>query len=175
MNTISYKSYKLRSFQESDKKAKLKFGLHEEIRKGYGADYRVVPTLTQEIVDAWYKKGMELGLWVIENYSKPIGQCGLINGFFRIGFWHPDFMNHGHGTNIANMVLTYAFEYLNRQKVSLHVLDYNKIAIRSYQKAGFRFVRPLEEPVEVAGKLEQENLMEVNSESFSNRLEIIVL
>lgn len=175
MNTISYKSYKLRPFQKSDKKAKLKFGLHEEIRKGYGADYRIIPTLTQEMVEAWYKKEKETGSWVIENFSEPIGLCGLINDFFRIGFWHPKFMNHGHGTTIANMVLTYAFEYLNKQNVSLHVLEYNKIAIRSYQKAGFRFVRPLEKPVEIAGKLEQENLMEVSKESFSNRLEMIVI
>jgi RimJ/RimL family protein N-acetyltransferase len=175
MNTILYKSYKLRAFQEGDKKTKLKLGLHKEIRKGYGADYRIAPTLTQEMVEAWYKKEKETGLWVIENFSEPIGHCGLINDFFRIGFWHPKFMNHGHGTTIANIVLTYAFEYLNKQRASLHVLDYNKIAIRSYQKAGFKFVRPLEELVEIAGKFEQENLMEVIKESFTNSLEIKVL
>jgi RimJ/RimL family protein N-acetyltransferase len=73
------------------------------------------------------------------------------------------------------MVLTYAFEHIGSQKVSLHVLDYNKIAIRNYQKAGFKYIRPLEEKVEVAGNLEQKNLMEVHKESFSNSLKILVL
>jgi RimJ/RimL family protein N-acetyltransferase len=84
-------------------------------------------------------------------------------------------MNKGHGTIVTKMVLTYAFENLGVQKVSLHVLDYNMIAIRSYQKAGFKYIRPLDEKVEVAGKLEQENLMEIKKNSFFNNLKIELL
>jgi RimJ/RimL family protein N-acetyltransferase len=160
--------------QESDKDIKLALGLHREIRRGYGADYRIVPTLTREMVEAWYKREVESGSWVIAYSSEPIGHCELINGFFRIGLWHPKFMNHGHGTTVTNMVLTYAFEDLGSQKVSLHVLDYNKTAIRSYQKAGFKYIRPLEEKVEIAGNLEQESLMEVHKEDFSYILKILV-
>jgi RimJ/RimL family protein N-acetyltransferase len=175
MNIIVYEAYKLRPLQETDKDIKFALGLHKEIRRGYGADYRIVPNLTQEMVEAWYKREVESGSWVIVYSSTPIGHCQLRDDFFRIGLWHPKFMNHGHGTNVAKMVLTYAFNHLDSQKVSLRVLDYNKIAIRSYEKAGFQFVRPLEEKVEVAGKLEQENLMEVNKEDFSNNLNISVL
>jgi hypothetical protein len=69
MNSIVYESYKLRPLQETDKDIKLALGLHKEIKRGYGADYRIVPILTQEIVEVWYKREVESGSWVIEYSS----------------------------------------------------------------------------------------------------------
>jgi RimJ/RimL family protein N-acetyltransferase len=43
----------------------------------------------------------------------------------------------GFGTDAMRVLLRYAFTELNLQRVSLTVFEYNKRAIRSYEKAGF--------------------------------------
>ena len=45
----------------------------------------------------------------------------------------------GYGSDAMSILLHYAFAELNLQRVSLGVFEYNPRAIRSYEKAGFRF------------------------------------
>jgi diamine N-acetyltransferase len=44
---------------------------------------------------------------------------------------------HGYGTEATRLLLDFAFKDLNLQRVYLHVLTTNQIAIRMYQKVGF--------------------------------------
>ena len=44
----------------------------------------------------------------------------------------------GYGTQLMNAVLTFAFEQLKLQKVTLVVFDFNTSAIQCYEKVGFK-------------------------------------
>ena len=44
----------------------------------------------------------------------------------------------GYGTDAMNLILQFAFESLNLNRVSLTVFEYNERAVASYRKAGFR-------------------------------------
>jgi diamine N-acetyltransferase len=44
----------------------------------------------------------------------------------------------GYGTEATAMVVAYAFNTLNLNRVWLHVYDNNKAGIRAYEKVGFR-------------------------------------
>ncbi len=44
----------------------------------------------------------------------------------------------GYGTEATRLMVRYAFETLNLNRVWLHVYEYNERAVRAYQKAGFR-------------------------------------
>jgi RimJ/RimL family protein N-acetyltransferase len=44
----------------------------------------------------------------------------------------------GYGTEVTQLVVRYAFETLNLNRVWLHVYEYNPRALRVYEKVGFR-------------------------------------
>ena len=60
------------------------------------------------------------------------------------GYW-----NKGIGTEAASLCLDFAFNVLNMHTVYLYVYDYNKRAIASYKKIGFK----------VTGKKGKEGIM----------------
>lgn len=76
--------------------------------------------------------------------DKVIGDIGLENSnqhgdaFVGIGIGEPDYWSKGYGTDAMEIILRYAFQELNLQRVSLDVFEYNPRALRSYQKAGFQ-------------------------------------
>jgi RimJ/RimL family protein N-acetyltransferase len=74
-----------------------------------------------------------------------IGEVGLDgisynqgDTFVGIGIGDRANWNKGYGTDAMNVMLRYAFTELNLHRVSLTVFDYNRRAVRSYEKCGFR-------------------------------------
>lgn len=49
----------------------------------------------------------------------------------------PDCRGKGYGERMIQLISTYAFQTLELEKVTLGVFDFNKGAIRCYEKAGF--------------------------------------
>lgn len=60
------------------------------------------------------------------------------NCWVGIGIGEREDWGKGYGTDAMNLVLQFAFESLNLNRVSLTVFDYNERAVASYRKAGFR-------------------------------------
>ena len=58
-------------------------------------------------------------------------------GWVGIGIGDTDFRGKGYGTDAMRILVEYAFTELNLHRVNLDVFDFNKRAIRSYEKAGF--------------------------------------
>lgn len=54
-----------------------------------------------------------------------------------IGIGDPDYRNRGYGSDALRLILNYAFNELNLDRVGLDVISYNAPAIRAYEKAGF--------------------------------------
>jgi RimJ/RimL family protein N-acetyltransferase len=50
----------------------------------------------------------------------------------------PEEWGKGYGSEATRLVLRYAFETLNLNRVWLHVYEYNERGLRAYEKAGFR-------------------------------------
>jgi hypothetical protein len=46
--------------------------------------------------------------------------------------------NKGYGTEVTRLLTRYAFETLNLNRVWLRVYEFNRYAIRAYEKAGYR-------------------------------------
>ncbi len=81
----------------------------------------------------------------IEADEKLIGTAGIHrinwasrNGYFGIAIFDKNYWNMGIGTEATSLILKYAFEYLNLHKILLEVYEYNKRAIRVYEKLGFK-------------------------------------
>ncbi len=56
-----------------------------------------------------------------------------------IGIGERDARGKGYGTDAMNVLLHYAFTELNLHRVNLNVFSFNARAIRSYEKAGFKY------------------------------------
>lgn len=67
-----------------------------------------------------------------------------------IGLGARDHWGRGYGTDAMRLILRYGFIELNLQRISLGLHSYNKRALKSYQKAGFK----------VEGMIRQDTLRE---------------
>lgn len=87
-------------------------------------------------------------LAIVDNESnKPVGICGLHNrnevhrsAVLGITIGEKSYWGHGIGTEATNLLLDFAFNVLNLNSVFLEVIDYNKRAIKCYEKCGFKYV-----------------------------------
>ena len=59
--------------------------------------------------------------------------------FAAIGIGERDYWGKGYGTDALRVLLRFAFDELNLQRVSLSFLEGNDRAQRSYEKCGFRY------------------------------------
>ncbi len=54
-----------------------------------------------------------------------------------IGIGAPEYRGKGYGQDALRVILNYAFGELNLYRVGLHVIAYNRAAIKAYERAGF--------------------------------------
>lgn len=78
--------------------------------------------------DSWVKIG-NMGLFDIDPRARS-AEVGIMIG-------NKNYWNKGYGTEAMQLLLQHGFETLNLHRIMLRVYDYNKRAIRAYQKAGF--------------------------------------
>ena len=63
-----------------------------------------------------------------------------INRTAELGIFIGDvnYLSHGYGSEAIMLLLDYAFNYINLNNVMLKVFDFNKRAIKAYEKCGFK-------------------------------------
>ncbi len=81
---------------------------------------------------------------VLKEGDRHIGNLGLHqirwkdrSAIFGILIGEPDCRGRGFGTEATRLLLKYAFETLNLNRIELGVYRFNQAAIRAYTKAGF--------------------------------------
>lgn len=102
----------------------------------------------REWVEGLYKDpaNVVLVIALIEG-DRPIGNCGLHqlrmdppNRCAELGIviGEPEFQNRGYGAEAMRLLCGYGFNRLNLHRIGLRVYEYNRRAIRCYEKVGFR-------------------------------------
>jgi len=61
------------------------------------------------------------------------------SGWVGIGIGDEAYKGKGYGTEAMRLLLRYAFDGLNLNRLNLNVVSYNERAIRSYEQVGFRY------------------------------------
>jgi len=150
VTTIEGDHVLLRPFQEGDAEEAARVWT-PELRHMYGGSLTAPAASIEERragKRAWFERiqrGEEGHCFAIEADGRYVGFVGLrVNdeeqsGRYRIGIENPEYWGRGCGTEVTRLMLRYAFETLNLHRVSLRVAAYNARAIRSYEKAGFRW------------------------------------
>lgn len=135
----------LRPPRPSDVEDKLRAGRHAEIVRSYGGSYDGRQP-SREDTERWYEKLVEHAhAWVIEHEGRAIGEIRLDDldlndgrAMLAVGLNQPDLLDQGLGTEAIGLVLGHAFGSLGLHRVGLRVLEFNRRAIRAYEKTGFQ-------------------------------------
>jgi diamine N-acetyltransferase len=82
----------------------------------------------------------------------PIGITGLFridfvsrSAIFYISIYDPDFWSKGYGNEATKLILKYAFDILNLNRIQLHVAKENIKGVNAYEKAGYKIEGTLRE------------------------------
>ena len=96
---------------------------------------------------------------VEKDTNKVIGNCGLhgidnVHRHAELGIFigEKTFWNQGIGSEASILLLDFGFNILNLHNISLKVFGYNKRAIRSYEKVGFKLAGKQREYIFMAGE-----------------------
>jgi diamine N-acetyltransferase len=136
----------LRPLEASDLSRIQKWSNDPEIRALTGE----VKPMSRAEAEAFYDRvnSDEHRVWFIvaltEN-DRAIGEAGLLRMFpawrttdLSIILGERDAWGKGYGTEAINLLLDYAFGYLNFHRVAVGVVGFNEKALRFYEKVGFQ-------------------------------------
>lgn len=160
----------LRQIKESDIDDRYDLGKSDEFTYMCGGDRSGKNLFPErECWVAWYDSFLkEKYGWIIEYNSKCIGSARLHhvseadrNATYAIGIFDDSLLSKGVGTEVTKLVLEYAFKELRLHRVALKVLEYNKRAIRCYEKCGFKKEGVLRESAFIEGKFHSDIIMSI--------------
>lgn len=168
----------LRAFTEADIKPSVDFMNDMEVVLNLDDDAPMPQSY--ETQKEWFEENLKNKdnykdfFWAIETKEgKYIGGCGVNhldakNRVVEVGIFIGDreYLGKGYGTDAMKILLKYLFEEYNINKVKLMVFDYNKRAIRSYEKCGFKTEAILRESVYRYGKYHNEISMAILKEEY---------
>jgi RimJ/RimL family protein N-acetyltransferase len=109
----------------------------------------VVVPMTDEAEAEWYERASTTAdsyTFAIRTLTDDvlIGNCSLFEisqknrvATFGIVVGNKEYGGRGYGSDATREMLRFAFEELNLNRVQLEVYDFNKRAIRAYEKVGF--------------------------------------
>ncbi|WP_165763185.1 GNAT family N-acetyltransferase [Flavobacterium sp. AJR] len=134
---------KLEKFDNTDFERLIKWADNEEMLVQFSGPIFKFP-LTTEQLDNYLKEENRIPFKVIDTESKEVlGHAEIYQSednlakLCRILIGDAKFRGKGIGEKIVNLLVQYSFEELNVEKVELNVYDWNKQAIKCYEKSGF--------------------------------------
>ncbi|OGO78666.1 MAG: GNAT family N-acetyltransferase [Clostridiales bacterium GWB2_37_7] len=171
----------LRAFRDEDIKPSVDFMNDMEIILNLDDDAPMPQSY--ETQKEWFeemrknKKSYKDFFWAIETKdAKFIGGCGVNrmdgkNRLAQVGIFigNQDYLGKGYGTDAMKVLLEFLFEEYNVNKVKLLVFDYNKRAIKSYEKCGFQTEAIYRDSVFRYGKYQDMRSMAILKEEYFNR------
>jgi ribosomal-protein-alanine N-acetyltransferase len=153
--TIKGQNVLLRRPKENDILDYLKVDKSPELIRMYGGNSQDLSPKSmdeaKQFIQSMQRNKLE---WAVEYEGRMIGQARLTisendnRARYAVGLFDPTVWGKGLGTEITQIILHYAFSELKLHRVDLRVLEYNKRAIKCYEKCGF-----IQEGVEREGAL----------------------
>lgn len=113
-------------------------------------DVDVIVPVTDEAEQEFYERAVKksgdafyFSIRTLDD-DRLIGNCSLFgvnyknrSAEFGIVIGEKDYWGQGYGSDAARVILRFAFDEVNLNRVHLEAFDYNARAVRSYEKVGF--------------------------------------
>ncbi|HHV81053.1 MAG TPA: GNAT family protein [bacterium] len=113
---------------------------------------------------------------VLKDGDQLIGDIGLHKidwvsreGTLGIMIGEKEYQNKGYGTEAVLLMLNYAFEVLNLNRIELTVFEFNKRAIRCYEKGGFTLEGRLREKIYKDGMYRDVLIMSILKDEWKDK------
>lgn len=123
------------------------------------------------------KDGVEFAIETKD--GKYIGGCGtneidFKNRIAKVGiFIGPrENLGKGYGSDAMKLLVNFLFMEMNMNKITLNVFGYNKRAVRSYEKCGFKLEAIGREAMYRNGRYHDEYTMSILREAYMNQNEM---
>lgn len=168
----------LRPVRESDIDDRLAIGRHHEFVHMCGGEALPAPEYPERSVwEAWYQSIQDDPFcWILEVGGRCIGSAGFHqisdsdhSAVYRIGIFDPRCHSQGIGTEATRLLLKYGFEAMGWHRIECRVLDYNKRAIRCYEKCGFHREGVLRDSAYIGGNDSSDIVMGILEEEYRRR------
>lgn len=136
---------------------------------GLGSSSKVTTFESEKVwlINNMDKKEQQFAI-VLKGTDKLIGNCGFcdINHLHQKGevglfIGEEENRSKGYGTEALSLLVEYGFNYLNLKNIMLKVFSFNKRAIKSYEKVGFKVFGKRTEVYYLNGKWYDEYFMEI--------------
>jgi len=110
---------------------------------------------------------------IVNETNEIIGSCGFmdldhVNQTAEAGIFigNKNYWNKGYGTEAFQLLLDYGFKALNLHNIILKVYSFNKRAIRSYEKIGFKTIGKRREALNRGNKTYDIIFMDIMGNEF---------
>ncbi len=170
---------RLRSFELADVEEIMKYWNNMELRRLLGSVDRGPAATNEEeewIRNTWKRRQERTAFtFAVESIAenKLIGGTGLFNIDWTsrsaetgISIYNPEYWGRGYGSESLNLILGFAFQDLNLNRVQLEVFDFNKRAQKCYLKVGFKEVGRRRKNRFVHGEYRDSILMDILREEW---------
>lgn len=170
------KKTRLREYRKEDIPKVQRFINDPEIRSLLHVGIPYLYTLEDEM--KWYEEITALKdtyTFAIETIGdkKYIGGCGVNrvdwkNSVAEVGIFigDKDFLGKGYGTDAMQTLISFIFNEMNINKIKLKVFSFNKPAIRSYEKCGFKVEGVLRQEIYRDGSYHDDVVMGLLREEY---------
>ena len=145
-NFISSDNVYLRAFEESYDLDLFYLGENnEKVRDSLFLYTPLTKNDAKAKMDSWLNSKENKIFTICEQSTNiPIGITALFRidfisrvAVFYIAIYNPNFWSKGYGKEATKLLLKYAFDILNLNRVQLHVAKSNIKGVKAYEKAGF--------------------------------------
>ncbi len=181
---IEGKRVRLRSFELSDVDEIMKHWNNMELRNLVGSVDRGPVARNEEeewIRNTWKQRQERKAFtFAIETTTdnKLIGGTGLFSidwtsrsAMAGISIYNPEYWGQGYGQEAMHLVLSFAFQNLNLNRIELGVFDFNKRAHKCYLKVGFKEIGRRRQRRFLDGRYHDEITMDILRDEWSARFE----
>ena len=100
-----------------------------------------------------------VGLHEINNINRT-ATLGIFIG-------NKDYRSKGYGTEAIKLILDFGFNYLNLNNIDLALMEFNKRALKCYEKCGFKKIGRRRKCKFINGRYYDSILMDILSEEFT--------
>ncbi len=132
----------------------------EEEQMIFSAEIFSFPITNEQLKNYLNKKNRIIYKVIDKNSKEVIGHAELNNINYksknaricRVLIGDKKYRNKGYGTQTMNALIKIGFDELKLHRIDLGVFDFNKSAIKCYQKCGFEIEGLLKENILIKGK-----------------------
>ncbi|ADL06819.1 GNAT family N-acetyltransferase [Thermosediminibacter oceani] len=160
---------RLRAYRKEDLEKALQFINDPEVKRflAPGIPFPLTESDEEKFISKQSGFNTDAYSFAIETLEgEYIGGCGINstdwkNSVAVVGIFigNKDYWGKGYGTDAMRVLLRFIFEQMNINKVKLFVYDFNKRAIRCYEKCGFKVEGVLRQEIYRDGRYHDELAM----------------